>query len=241
MSRPFLTAQWRDLVMLNYEIDPAVLAPLVPRGCELDTWHGKHFVSIVGFWFLETRLMGMTIPWHRNFEEINLRFYVRHQLGNEARRGVVFIKEVVARWAIAAVARWVYNENYVCCPTASTVVRPEDGDARGTAAYRWKSAAGWNEAAADIHGLPSLVESGSEEEFITEHYWGYARQRDGGTMEYEVKHPRWRVWRATASRLTLDARGFYGDGFAAALSRPPTSAFVADGSTVEVMKGRRLQ
>ena len=59
-------------------------------------------------------------------------------------------------------------------------------------------------------------------------------------MEYEVTHPRWRVWTATASRLVVDARGFYGDGFADPLSRPPTSAFVADGSVVEVMPGRRL-
>ena len=134
MSRPFLTAEWRDLVFLNYEIDPLVLAPLVPQGCELDTFHGKHYVSIVGFWFLQTRVKGLAIPWHRNFEEINLRFYVVRRESDEIRRGVVFIKEVVARWAIASVARWVYNENYVCCPTASTVVRPAGAERNGTAA-----------------------------------------------------------------------------------------------------------
>jgi uncharacterized protein YqjF (DUF2071 family) len=239
MSRPFLTAAWRDLVMLNCEIDPAILAPLVPRGCELDPWHGKHFVSVVGFSFLETRLIGVSIPWHRDFEEINLRFYVRRREGNETRRGVVFIKEVVARWATVAIARWVYNENYVRCPTASTIVRPNGAASVGSVAYRWKSAVGWNEVAAEVNGQPIVPDAESEEAFITEHYWGYVRQRDGGTVEYEVRHPPWRVWRATAARLQL-ANGFYGDGFGAALSRMPTSAFVADGSVVQVMRGRRL-
>ena len=52
----FLTAEWRDLVMLSYEIDPAVLTSRVPRGCELDAWEGRHFVSVVGFRFLRTRV-----------------------------------------------------------------------------------------------------------------------------------------------------------------------------------------
>jgi uncharacterized protein YqjF (DUF2071 family) len=240
MAGPFLTAAWRDLVMLNYEIDAAVLAPYVPRGCELDPWQGRHFASVVGFMFLRTRLLGVPIPWHRDFEEINLRFYVRRYEGSELRRGVVFIKEVVSRWAVATVARWAYNENYVCCPTAATVVPCGAASPVGSVSYRWKSVAGWNEVTAERRGQPAAPLRDSEEAFITEHYWGYSRQRDGVTVEYEVRHPPWRVWRATASRLQLDARGFYGDGFAAAFSQTPTSAFVAEGSDVEVMRGRRL-
>jgi uncharacterized protein YqjF (DUF2071 family) len=237
MAGRFLSAVWRDLVMLNYEIDPDVLRPYVPRGCELDPWQGKHFVSVVGFQFLQTRIRGIAIPWHRDFEEINLRFYVRR--GEFQRRGVVFVKEVVPRWAIASVARWIYNENYVCCPTAAAFVRPNSATQAGAALYRWKTAAGWNEVAADILGLPASP--GPEETFITEHYWGYVRQRDGGTVEYEVRHPPWRVWRATAARLQIhDVAGFYGGAFAPALSQAPTSAFVAEGSDVEVMRGVRV-
>ena len=105
MPRRFLSAVWRNLVMLNYEIEPDILRPLVPQGVELDSWKGKYFVSLVGFQFLDTRVLGMPIPFHRNFEEVNLRYYVRRRVEKGWRRGVVFVKEVVPRWAIATRGR----------------------------------------------------------------------------------------------------------------------------------------
>src|SRR5581483_11035238 len=109
----FLTAEWHNLAMLNYEIDPAVLRAFVPNGTELDSWNGKAYVSMVGFMFLKTRVRRFAIPFHQNFEEINLRFYVRRKGPDGWRRGVVFIKEIVPRFAIALIARMFYNENYV--------------------------------------------------------------------------------------------------------------------------------
>ncbi len=50
-SKVFLTAEWRYLAMFNYEVPPELLAPLVPRGTELDSWQGKVYVSLVGFLF----------------------------------------------------------------------------------------------------------------------------------------------------------------------------------------------
>src|SRR5205823_7666414 len=118
---PFLAAEWRNLVLLNYEIDPAVLRPLIPVRTELDPYQGRHYVSLVGFLFLKTRVLGLPIPFHRNFEEINLRFYVRHQAADGWRRGVVFVREIVPRWAIAFVARGLYNEQYVAHPMHSRI------------------------------------------------------------------------------------------------------------------------
>ena len=92
-DRVFLTAEWRNLAMLNYEVDAGLLLPFVPAGTELDDWNGKVFVSMVGFRFLKTKLFGLTIPFHSNFDEVNLRFYVRRREGDEVRRGVVFIEE----------------------------------------------------------------------------------------------------------------------------------------------------
>src|ERR1700694_5344735 len=91
----FLRAEWRNLAMLNYEVEPALLARFVPNGTELDRWNGKVFVSLVGFCFLKTEICRISIPFHRNFDEVNLRFYVRRREGNEIRRGVVFIREIV--------------------------------------------------------------------------------------------------------------------------------------------------
>src|SRR3954468_20670393 len=117
MPRIFLAAEWRYLAMLNYQVDPAILHPHLPRGTELDIWNGRHYISLVGFRFLNTRVLGVPIPFHRNFEEVNLRFYVRRKGPEGWRRGVVFIAEIVPRFAIAAVARLFYNENYVALPT----------------------------------------------------------------------------------------------------------------------------
>jgi len=235
----FLTAAWRNLVMLNYEIDPAILAGRVPHGTELDSFDGRTYVSIVGFLFLDTRVLGLPIPFHRDFEELNLRFYVRREVGGDVRRGVVFVKEVVPRPAIAWVARTVYNENYVAMPMRHHVKLPEPGR-DGRVEYAWDSGSRWNRVSARISGPPEAMAPGSHEEFIAEHYWGYAAQRDGGAVEYEVEHPPWRVWRALDPALDCDIHRLYGDEFRTALSRAPSSAFVAEGSEVVVRRGRRI-
>ena len=241
-SKPgaFLSAAWRYLAMLNFEIDPAILQPLVPQGTELDTWEGRTFISLVGFRFLNTRLWGVPIPFHRNFDDINLRFYARRRATDGWRRGVVFIKEVVPRRAIAAVARWVYNENYVACRTRSRIALPDlQTGAPGSVEYRWRSRVGEHVMRAQFVGEPRPL-IGSQERFIAEHYWAFVTQRDGSTLEYRVAHRPWRVWTAHDAELSGDVARFYGPEYADVLGDPPTSAFVAEGSPVTVHRGRRL-
>jgi uncharacterized protein YqjF (DUF2071 family) len=237
--RPFLTARWERLVLLNYEVDPGLLLPLVPAGTELDPWDGRCLMSLVGFRFLDTRLLGIPIPGHRDFDEVNLRFYVRRQ-GDDGirRRAVVFVRELVPRWAIATLARWIYNEPYLAVPMTHDVrLTPEVG---GSATYGWRYRGASFALAAEAHGPAQPLVPGSEAEFITEHYWGYTRQRDGGTLEYQVEHPSWNVW--TATRATFNGPGelLYGSDFGPILAAPPTSAFLAVGSPVAVHKGVRL-
>jgi uncharacterized protein YqjF (DUF2071 family) len=236
--RVFLQAEWRYLAMLNYEVDAGLLRQFTPDGTEIDRWNGKVFVSLVGFRFLKTKVFGVSIPFHRNFNEVNLRFYVRRREGDEVRRGVVFIKEIVPRWAIATVARRVYNENYVAMPM-SHKVHTNDG-AGLTVQYGWKSPSGWSRMNLTVSGNPALPEEGSEEQFITEHYWGYAAQRDGGCMEYRVTHEPWRVWTGQSAKFEGNIEEVYGRDLAEALAIPPSSAFLAEGSAVTVYRGRRL-
>lgn len=238
--RAFLTAEWRYLVMLNYDVDPAILHALVPRHTVLDLWNGRAIASVVGFRFLRTRLLGAPIPFHRSFEEVNLRFYVRHTTPDgEVRRGVVFVRELVPRAAIALVARLAYNEPYLSLPMRSTVPRtPVENPNRVT--YEWRTGSRWQKVAATASGAPSLPEADSEQAFITEHFWGYTRQRDGGTVEYEVAHPRWRVWAATVPSLDADVPRLYGSSFARALAAAPVSTFIAEGSAVTVYRPRRI-
>jgi uncharacterized protein len=235
----FLTAQWQMLAFLNYEIAPELLAPLVPAGTELDTWSGKHFVSVVGFRFWDTRVAGIRIPFHRNFEEVNLRVYVRRRGPEGWRRGVVFVKEMAPRAAIAWVARWFYNERYIAVPMRHKIVQPSP-EAPPTVEYSWRQGGRWRGLKAEAAGTAALPEAGSQEEFITEHYWGYTAQRDGSTLEYRVEHPRWPVWRAAQYAFDGDVAGLYGPKFMECLAAKPISAFVATGSAVSVFKGVRV-
>lgn len=231
----FLTAEWRALAMLNYEVNPSLLLPYVPAGTEVDSWAGKVFVSLVAFRFLNTRVFGVRFPLHCNFSEVNLRFYVRRREASEVRRGVVFIREIVPRWAIAAVARSFCNERYLALPMSHWL---DSNPANITAEYGWKSEGGWNKIHLSTKGDPALPKNDSPEQFITEHYWGYARGKNDTCIEYRVEHPQWRVWKATDAIFEGNAEKIYGKEFAAVLRQPPSSAFLAEGSEVAVYRGR---
>jgi uncharacterized protein YqjF (DUF2071 family) len=238
-ARAFLTAEWRDLVLVNFEAPAALLAPLVPRETELDRHRGVVFVSLVGFRFLNTRVLGCRLPGHVDFDEVNLRFYVRREVDGEERRAVTFVKEVVPRRLIASIARGAYNEPYVALPMHSEV-RTGDADASTRARYAWTSRAGDHHIEVLARGDQRLPATGSDEAFITEHYWGYTRQRDGGTVEYRVTHPTWRLRAATTASVEGDMAAFYGPEWREVLSVPPVSAYLAEGSAVTVFRPRRI-
>jgi len=229
---PFLTAAWHNLAMINYEVDPKVLQPYAPAGTTLDSWQGRYFVSLVGFQFLNTTVLGIPIPFHRNFEEVNLRFYVRREVGGEARRGVVFIRELVPRYAIALVARAMYNEPYRALPMRHTISL----EPALTASYSWRLGGRWHRFAVAAQHPAALPHTGSLEEFITEHYWGYTRQRDGSTIEYQVTHPQWPVSGGVAD-IEADLAALYGPDIAGHL-RTVASCFIAQGSDIAVMPPR---
>jgi uncharacterized protein len=246
-KRSFLSAEWRYLLMLNYEVDPAVLAPFVPAGTKLDLWQGQALVSVVGFLFLNTRLVGVPVPFHRNFEEVNLRFYVRREEpepelgGADFRRGVSFIKELVPRPAIAQVARWFYGENYLSLPMRHTI--EQEGGVLckdGLVEYAWRFQGRLHRLGGLAAGESEFAHPASEEAFISEHYWGYTRLGANRTGEYRVEHPSWRVWKVDQPYLLADIKGLYGEAFEPYLHRRPRSAFLAEGSPVRVYPGKRF-
>jgi uncharacterized protein YqjF (DUF2071 family) len=234
-GRPFLTAEWRDLVIFSYEVQPVALAPFVPPGTELDTWRGRTFLSLVGFRFLHTRILGLPVPFHRSFEEVNLRFYVRREAQGQLRRGVVFIRELVPRRAVALVARVLYNEPYAALPMRSHPPSPGEQ----LLEYAWRLGDRWHRYGGRPGARPSIPLPGSLGEFITEHYWGYTRRRDGGTLEYRVTHPRWVVSEAAEAFVDADFGALYGPTLAAQLATPQ-STVIAGGSAVTVYRPTRL-
>jgi uncharacterized protein YqjF (DUF2071 family) len=241
IARPFLTASWRYLAMLNYEVPATLVQPMVPAGTELDSFRGAVLVTLVGFRFLHTRVLGVGVPGHRDFDEVNLRFYVRRRADDGWRRAVVFVRELVPRAAIALIARWMYNEPYVAVPMRHELdVEGAAAGLPGRAAYDWRLAGRWHRLEVHATGRPARPDPESEAAFIAERDWGYTVQRDGGTKEYRVTHPPWRVWTEAVGRLDCEVREVYGEEFADCLTATPRSAFLAEGSEVQVFRGLRL-
>jgi uncharacterized protein len=228
-QRTFLTAEWKNLLMLNYATDPVLLLPFVPEGTELDHHDGIAYASVIGFEFNRTRMFERPVPFHQSFEEVNLRFYVRRG----TRRGVVFIRELVPKVAVAAIARLAYGENYSCVPMSH---RLEQNSGKFFAEYSWGADHARCSMSAEIRSEEYLPAEGSLAQFITEHYWGYAI-RNGRTVEYQVEHPQWKVREARTAQLSGDAGSYYGSDFAKLLARCPGSVFLAEGSEVTVFKG----
>lgn len=238
--------------MLNYAVDPALLRARIPHGTVLDLHDDRCWVSVVGFLFLDTRVMGVPVPGHRDFEELNLRFYVRRDVpdparGVEFRRGVAFVKELVPRWAIATIARLVYNEPYEAVSMRHTILRadgvPDDEAALSvgdSVSYGFQIGKGWGEVRGTVASEAGPPVPGSHAHFITEHYWGYTACPDAATAEYEVVHPEWTVHQVKDAALTGDLEALYGPDLGRSLSRPPDSALIAVGSEIAVHRGSRF-
>jgi uncharacterized protein YqjF (DUF2071 family) len=237
-SKIFLSAEWRDLVLLNYSVDPDLLWPHVPEGTALDSFDGKTYLSLVGFRFCKTKLGGViSIPFHSEFEEVNLRFHVCRNVGNEIRRGVVFIKEIVPKQLIALTARIVYGENYVSLPMKHEIGSSGESGIE----YSWRHANNWSQLFARSFATSKLPAERSLEQYITEHYWGYSRQKSGATLEYHVAHVPWNVSVATEAGFKGDVGSLYGKDFAGVLSKSPDSAYIANGSPVTVYSGKKIK
>lgn len=237
MSKTFLTAQWLNLAMANYAIEPSVLTPLLPAGTELDDWNGTYYVSLVGFMFADTRVKGIGFPFHTDFEEVNLRFYVRYNDAGTWKRGVVFVKEIVPKLLLTFVANTLYNEHYQTMKMEHTW---DVYDSSVDVQYRWKSRLGWNHIRVQAERNSQPIAIGSEAEFITEHYWGYTKLPDNKTAEYEVRHPRWNMHAVTHYDIHCNVAEVYGEQFVDALACAPRSVFLADGSAISVHEGRTL-
>jgi uncharacterized protein YqjF (DUF2071 family) len=242
MASTFLTAEWRKLIMAQYAVEPATLAPWIPAGLELDLFHigteARCYVSLVGFLFDEVRVKGLRIPFHTRFEEINLRFYVRRtEADGTKKRGVVFIREFVPRAAITIIANTLYEEPYATLPTrCSITTTPQALSVR----YDWCHKGVWQSLAVEASPTSQPIAPDSEEEFITEHYWGYTKRRDGSTSAYEVQHPRWQVYPVQIHEIIVDFAELYGPAFAALNHQQPASILLAEGSAISVHAGQRL-
>jgi len=236
MATTLLKASWNNLFMANYVIDPKVLLPYLPYGTELDLFEGKCYVSLVGFMFLDTKLIGIKFPFHTNFEEVNLRFYVKYSDNGTIKRGVVFIKEIVSKHMLALIANTLYNEKYERMPMKESLTE-EDGVV--SVSYEWFKEE-WHSINVEFTKELTAIAAESEEEFITEHYWGYNKVNENVSTEYGVEHPRWSVYKLLNHSIKVDFGEVYGADFEFLNNLQPDSVFVADGSKVVIKKGKKI-
>ena len=227
----FLKAEWRKLAFANYEVDPSILAAYVPPGTELDLWEGKCFVSLIGFIFLNTKIFGIKVPFHSTVEEVNLRFYVRRFENNTWKRGAVFIKEIVSKPALTFVANTLYKEHYETMPMK---YEWEENSVNRSVAYYWNKNKIWQSFKITAALNTSKIEENSETEFITEHYWGYAKVNELVTNEYQVTHPRWEQYTVESSEIKVDFEMVYGKDFKFLNNLKPTSIMLIEGSKITI-------
>jgi uncharacterized protein YqjF (DUF2071 family) len=227
----FLTAEWNDLAMFNYEIDPKILESYVPKGTELDLWNGKCYISLIGFMFENVKVLGIKVPFHVNFEEVNLRFYVKRFENGIWKRGVVFVKEIVPKHAITIVANTLYNEHYQTLKMRHARTQNETSK---SFQYEWFKDAKWNSISMTTEKNPIPIEENSEVEFITEHYFGYTNYNKDKSIEYAVSHPRWEQLKVIESKIDVDFESIYGKDFKFLQELKPKSEFLAIGSKISI-------
>ena len=232
----FLTAEWRKLAIVNYAVDKNLLLDFLPFKTELDLWNDTCYVSLVGFKFENTRLKGFRIPFHINFEEVNLRFYVRYKENGQWKRGVTFIKELVPKRALTFVANTIYGEKYETLPMFHSWQTLSD---QLNIEYKWKKN-DWHHFKVTAHPAAVDLTENSEEEFITEHYWGYTRLGSAKTSEYAVEHPKWKMYRVKDFSIDVNFGEVYGMNFSSLTTRQPVSVMLAEGSEITVRAGRQL-
>lgn len=233
----FLKAKWQKLIMVNYEIDPNQLNEYVPKGTSLDFFDGKCFVSLIGFMFKDTKLLGFKVPCHVNFEEVNLRFYVKREVNGSIKRGVVFIKEIVPKPALTLVANAIYKEHYVTLPMTHEWV---DNKHTVKVKYSWKLKGDENFMSVTASKKLLDIQKGSLTEFIAEHYWGYSKASEIKTTEYEVRHPKWQCYKVDNYKLHVDFEANYGQKFKFLSDKEPSSVMLLEGSHISVENKKTL-
>ena len=230
MGNTFLRANWENLIMANYEMEPTALEPYLPKGVELDFYNNKTYVSLVGFMFKKTRLFGVPIPFFGSFEEINLRFYVKKIEDGKIKKGVVFINETVPFKIVALLANKLYKEHYISIPTKNSIEISEHKHIK----YEWNINDKWNSITVKSDTNKYKIEQSTIEEFIFERYFGFTKISASSTQEYKIRHPKWMTHKILDRHIDCDFKSMYGDAFSGLNNQTPDSIIIAEGSQVSV-------
>ena len=224
-----LTCEWRKLAFANYTVSPEILEKHLPAYTKLDFFNGLCFLSLVAFQFKNVKIGGVQIPFHRNFEEINLRFYVKRFDGSIWRKGTVFLSEIVDKTALSFLANSLFHENYRTLPTKQKI---EEKDDSLEVSYSWEYEKEWQNFRMSSNKLPSPIDGNSEAEFILDRFWAYGKHNDKETNEFKISHPTWQTYQVKDYQIEVDFSKVYGTDLSFLRTSPPHSVFLAEGSPV---------
>ena len=238
MTTHFLRAEWNNLIMANYVVPKEILIPYVPYKTELDLFEGNAYVSLVGFMFLNTKVLGFSVPMHVNFEEVNLRFYIKYNDHGAWKKGVVFIKEIVPKMAVSFIANNLYGEKYATMNMKHFHIDKRENLEVG---YEWKFKNKWNKISAATDKRSKKIIPDSCENFFANHYWGYSKYSGTKTYEYYVEHPLWETLKVLSYSVDCDFGSLYGDEFSFLNNEKPGSVLMTRGSEIRVHHKKALE
>jgi uncharacterized protein len=238
MKTHLLRAEWNNIIMANYAVPKELLLPYVPYKTELDFFEGETYVTLAGFMFLNTQMLGFDVPFHSNFEEVTLRFYVRSNHSLAAKRGVVFIKEIVPKYAITLLANTVFGQNYTTLKMKS--FHQDMGDYMETG-YEWKYQDKWNKLTAKAVKRSTPIRQNNFNEFIADHYYGYRKNGETKTYQYEVEHEHWETFNVIEYSVDCDFGSLFGKEFSILNKEKPKSVFMLKGSEIRIHQRKLLE
>lgn len=228
-----LTCKWKKLAFANYIVPPEVVEKHLPPFTEIDYFNENCFVSLVGFQFKDVEIAGIKVPFHTDFEEINLRFYVKRFDGENWRKGTVFLSEIADKVALSTLANSLLRENYKTLPTKQEVRKQAN---EWKAGYFWQFNSTWQYIKVTADATPLPTKKGSETEFIIHRLWGYGKHNEEVTNEYNISHPRWNTYKIKDYSVNVDFAKIFGPEFSILGAATPHSVILAEGSSISVKR-----
>lgn len=235
----FLMANWQKLLFVNYKVNKELLLPYLPTGLELDDYDNTYYLSFVAMRFDNTRVLGISFPFHKRFEEVNLRFYVKRKLSDGSyKKGVVFISEIVPKRVITMIARMLYNESYQTLAMS----------------HQWLDTKKFQDISYSLHKNNQThtitvttdntnidIKPQGHQDFIIERYFGYTKNKQDKTIEYEVRHKPWQTQGIINHKIDINFEDVYGEKFSFLNNLKPDSIYFTEGSRTSVENKKILR
>lgn len=222
---------------MNYIISPEILENYLPAYTIIDYFKGNCFTSLVGFPFRNVEIAGMKIPFYTDFEEINLRFYVKRFDGTTWRKGTVFISEIANKSALKFLANSFLHEKYQTLETRQEI--KENSELIETK-YSWRTWMNWQFLNLISEKPSESVAEGTEAHFIMDRSSGYQKYDTATTNEYGISHPKWNIYPIRSFDINVDFEESFDSNFPVLNETLPHSVILARGSSVAVKQINKI-